>query len=457
MKKLPEFSRKYLQNSKLLLRTELKSLLRSCAFSAAVLLCRASVNADEYELRVVPITGNEQALFQISGDEQFKILCVNVDKCQTHEVSVVRNLRKKEVFLQRPSVCKAIANLDTPEDHTSFSFTIGSFKFCFTFNSNGSVIGITGGDGSDSLQIQNLIDNQTFEIDAIKANMLSITRGSYKTEVIKMHNCNINTVLLVDYYNPYNERPFLQTIGKNYILNLILMQAHILNRGMIKVDGVFCNIDSLIEGNLPSVILPYNNNCSGNACVFRDKDLVNNGSTLEEVNSMCKTDCTVFSENSDSDKNSNSNEKSKLIVRRNGSCYELPENGCYRFILLGKFKCNEKSCRYWLLRKEDFHPRALLPEIFKTTLRALTTPSSTLYQGGALVSLFKNVKSVNLQIGKEKGPLDFDFELCELGYAPMGHALVIIRERNEIPPQDAQEESFNEINWNNWNQSIYQR
>ena len=184
------------------MRMELKSLLRSCAFSAAVLFTGASASADEYVLTVVPVENDK---------EQFQIQCVNIDKRQTDALSVIRDLCKKRISLGT-SPREVMVNLNTPGDHTSFSFEIGSFKFCYTFGSNGGIIKITGGNERDSLQIQNRVDNQTFEIDTVKANMLSITRGSYETEVIKMHNCNINTALLMDYYNPYNERPFLQTI-----------------------------------------------------------------------------------------------------------------------------------------------------------------------------------------------------------------------------------------------------
>ena len=420
---------------------ELKSLLRSCAFSAAVLFTGASASADEYVLTVVPVKNDK---------DQFQIQCMNIDKRQTDALSVIRDLCKKRISLGT-SPHEVMVNLNTPEDHTSFSFKIGSFKFCYTFSFNGGVMKITGGKETDSLQIQNHVDNQTFEIDTVKANMLSITRGSWKTEIIRMRNCNINTALLVDYYNPYNERPLLQTSGKNYIHNLILNGAHILNDGMMKVDGIFCNVDGSIEGCLPSVIFSGDNSHSQDAFILRDEDLINKGSTLEEVDSTSKN-CTFFSNTSDH------------RVKHKDSSYELPEKGCYRFILLGNFKCSEKKGDvYCLLRKEDFHypvadsPEvpsvAYLQEVLGTCLSYFEAPVSKMYNRGAFISLFKNVKFANLQIGR-MAPNNVFFLPCELKCASMGHALIIIRERNEIPNQDAQEESFNKII--NWNQLIHQ-
>ncbi|MBR1843284.1 MAG: hypothetical protein IJ793_00170 [Opitutales bacterium] len=397
------------------MRTELKSLLRSCAFSAAVLLTGASARADEYLLAVVPVENDK---------DQFQIRCMNIDKRQTDALSVTQNLCEKRVSLGTSSH-EVMVNLNTPEDHTSFSFEIGSFKFCYTFSSYGGVIEITGGDERDSLQIQNQVDNQTFKIDTIKANMLSIKRGSYKTEVIRMRNCNANTVLLTD-YDVCNRTgiPLLQTSGENYIHNLILNGAHISNDGTMKVDGIFCNTNGSITGCFPA-ILPETSH-SQNAFILRDKDLINNGSALKEVDSTSKS-CTFFSDISDP------------RVKRNDSCYELPEEGCYRFILLGNFKCSKERCGYALLREQDFHPVAHLSEVFGTYLSAFEPPVSEKYTREALVSLFKNVKSVNLQIGKQDLNHTF-YQPCELKCASMGHALVIIHE-DDLHQEPHQEES----------------
>lgn len=425
------------------MRMELKSLLRSCAFSAAVLFTGASASADEYVLTVVPVENDK---------EQFQIRCMNIDKRQTDALSAIRDLCEKRVSLKTFPLNKVMVNLNTPKDQTSFSFKIGSFKFCYTFGSNGGIIKITGGNERDSLQIQNRVDNQTFEIDTVKANMLSITRGSWKTEIIRMRNCNANTVLLTDHdvlymlktsgknHGMYKLRTLLlQTSGKNYIHNLILNGAHILNDGMMKVDGIFCNVDGSIEGCLPSVIFSGDNSHSQDAFILRDEDLINNDSTLEKVDSTSKN-CTFFSNTSDH------------RVKHKDSSYELPEKGCYRFILLGNFKCSEKKDVYCLLRKEDFDPVARLSQVFGTCLSYFEAPVGRKYNRNAFISLFKNVKSANLQIGR--GVPDYVFRPCELKCASMGHALIIIRERNEIPNQDAQEESFNKII--DWNQLIHQ-
>ena len=363
---------------------------------------------------------------------------------------------------------------------------------------------ITGGKKTDSLQIQNGVDRQTFEIDTVKANMLSITRGSYKTEVIKMHNCNANTVLLMDYgvykrllfktskgdyihkvidrnkgllldantvlltdYGVHErllfktsegdrvhkvidvhkellckmiggdligvyEEPLLKTSGENYIHNLILNGAHIWNDGMMKVDGIFCNVDGSVEGCLPSVILSGDNSHSRNAFILRDEDLISSDSTQEEVDSTSKN-CTFFSNTSD-----------PRVKKHEDSSYELPKEGCYRFILLGYFKRSGEGDVYYLLRKEDFQhfvsdvrdsniwraAREAYPrEVFGTCLRGFEVPAkSEKYDRDALVSLFKNVKSVNLQIGKGWHNDYSCFQQCELKCASRGHALVIIRE-----------------------------
>lgn len=525
------------------MRTELKSLLRSCAFSAAVLFTGASASAGEYVLTVAPVENDK---------DKFQIKCVNIDKCCTDMLSVVRDLSKKQVLLGTPPSGEVVVNLNK----TSFSFEIGSFKFCYTFSSYGGVMKITGGKETDSLQIQNLIDNQTFEINAIKANMLSITRGSYKTEVIKMHNCNANTVLLTDYgaykrllfktskgdyihkvidmskglllnantvlptvnantvlptdYGAHErllfktsegdyihkvidvykelllktiggdligvykelllkmiwgdligvyEEPLLKTSGENYIHNLILNGAHIWNDGMMKVDGIFCNVDGSVEGCLPSVFFPHPKNRSPNALILRDKDLVKDGSTPEEVDSTSKN-CTFFSDTSDP-RVEDKDPTPSLLVKHKDSFYELPEEGRYRFILLGNFKCSGEKDNYCLLRKEDFHlleystggssPVAYLPDVFETCLRLFEPPAAKegQYNTSAFVSLFKNVRSVNLQIGKKLNHAFY--QSCELKCASMGHALVIIREDalHQEPQQEPhQEESspfFNEI------------
>ena len=446
------------------MRMELKSLLKSCAFSAAVLFPRASANADEYVLTVAPVENDEN---------QFQIQCMNIDKRQIDAPSFVRNLCKKQVFSKTLPSGEVAVNLNTPKDHTSFSFSIGSFQFCYTFSSTGGVMKITGGNETDSLQIQNQVSNQTFEIDAVKANMLSITRGSYKTEVISMSNCNANTVLLTDYgvdkelllktseedyiqkvIDVYKEllfktsegdyiqkvicvykEPLLKTSGKNYIHNLILSGAHIWNDGMMKVDGIFCNIDGSVEGCLPSVFFPHPKNRSPNALILRDKDLVKDGSTLEEADSTSKN-CTFFSDTSDP-RVEDKDPTPSLLVKHKDSFYELPEEGCYRFILLGNFKCSGEKDNYCLLRKEDFHllaystggsPVAYLPDVFETCLRLFEPPAAKegQYNTSAFVSLFKNVSSVNLQIGKKLNHAFY--QSCELKCASMGHALVIIRE-----------------------------
>ena len=496
------------------MRTELKSLLRSCAFSAAVLFTGASARADEYVLTVVPVK-NDKDQFQIQCmkdqfqidcmkcmEDQFQIDCMNIDKRQTDALSVTRNLCEKRVSLGT-SPHEVMVNLNTSGDHTSFSFEIGSFKFCYTFSSYGGVMKITGGKETDSLQIQNGVDNQTFEIDTVKANMLSITRDSYKTEVIKMHNCNANTVLLTDYgmykrllfktskgdyihkvinvdkkllfnantvlltdYGVHErllfktsegedrihkvidvykkllfkmiegdligvyEEPLLKTSGENYIHNLILNGAHIWNDGMMKVDGIFCNVNGSVEGCLPSVILSGDNSHSQNAFILRDEDLISNDSTLEEVDSKSKN-CTFFSDTSDS------------RVEHENSFYKLPKKGCYRFILLGNFKCSGEGDVYCLLREEDFHsvfevrgsyiwratPEAYPKEVFGTCLRRFEVPAkSEKYNRHAFVSLFKNVKFVNLQIGERLHNGYSRYQLCELKCASRGHALIIIRE-----------------------------
>ena len=381
------------------MRTELKSLLRSCAFSAAVLFTGASARADEYVLTVAPVE---------NAKDQFQIQCVNIDKRQTDALSVTRDLCEKRVSLE-PSPHEVMVNLNKPEDCKSFSFKIGSFKFCYTFSFNSGVMKITEGKETDSLQIQNHVEDQTFEIDTVKANMLSITRGSsWKTAIIRMHNCNANTVLLTDYmYKP--RIPLLQTSGKNYIHNLILNGAHISNDGTMEVDGVFCNVDGSISGYLPS----GNNSHSQNAFILRDEDLINNDFTPEEVDSKSKN-CTFFSDTSDS------------RVEHKDACYKLPGEGCYRFILLGYFRCSEKGCEYALLREQDFHPVAPSSEVFGTYLRLLKTPAGGKYQRGTFVSLFKNVETVNLQIGEALE--DDSYQQCELECASRGHALVIIRE-----------------------------
>jgi len=414
------------------MRTELKSLLRSCAFSAAVLFTGASASADEYILTVVPVENDEN---------QFQIECMNIDKGQTDALSVIQDLYKKQVFLKTPPSGEVAVNLNTPEDHISFSFKIGSFKFFYTFGSNGGVMKITEGDERDSLQILNRVDSQTFEIDTVKANMLSITRGSWKTEIIRMRNCNANTVLLTD-YDVCNKLgiPLLQTSGENYIHNLILNGARILNDGTVKVDGVFCNINGSITGCLPSVLLEPSH--SQNAFILRDKDLVNDYSTLKEVDSTSKS-CTFISDISDP------------RVKHNDSCYELPEEGCYRFILLGNFKCSKERCGYALLREQDFHPVAHLSEVFGTYLSAFEPPVSEKYTREALVSLFKNVKSVNLQIGKQDLNHTF-YQPCELKCASMGHALVIIRE-DDLHQEPHQEESSPFLSNEIKNRLIHQR
>lgn len=412
------------------MRTELKFLLKSCLFSAAVLFTGASASADEYILTVVPVENDEN---------QFQIECMNIDKGQTDALSVIQDLYEKQVFLKTPPSGEVAVNLNTPEDHTSFSFKIGSFKFFYTFGSTGGVMKITGGDERDSLQIQNRVDSQTFEIDTVKANMLSITRGSWKTEIIRMRNCNANTVLLGD-YDIYLAKmiPLLQTSGENYIHNLILNGARILNDGTVKVDGVFCNINGSITGCLPSVLLEPSH--SQNAFILRDKDLINNASTLEEVDSTSKN-CTFFSDTSGS------------RVEHKDSFYELPDIGCYRFILLGCFRCSEKGCEYALLREQDFHPVAPLSEVFGTYLRLLETPAGGKYQRGTFVSLFKNVKSVNLQIGEALE--DDSYQPCELKCASIGHALVIIRE-DGLHQEPRQEESSPFLSNEIKNQLIYQ-
>ena len=417
-----------------------KTFLKSCVFSAAVLFTGASASADEYVLTVSPVENNM---------EKFQIQCVNIDKRCTDALSVVRDLSKKQVFLKTLPSGEVAVDLNTPGDYTSFSFNIGSFKFCYTFSSHGGVMKITGGKETDSLQIQNCVDNQTFEIDTVKANMLSITKGSWETEIIRMRNCNANTVLLVEEYPV--KIPLLQTSGENYIHNLILNNAHILNDGMMKVDGIFCNINGSINGFPPSGNNSHsqnafkvdgifcnvdgsikgfppsgNNSHSQNAFILRDKDLINNDSTLKEADSTSKN-CTFFSDTSDP------------RVKHKDSSYELPERGCYRFILLGNFKCSKEKDVYCLLRKEDFHllltystggssPVAHSPEVFGTWLRHFETPvgKEGWYKRGAFISLFKNVKSVNLQIGKDLN--DFFLQPCELKCASRGHALVIIRE-----------------------------
>ena len=424
------------------MKMEFKTFLKSYVFSAAVLFTGASASADEYVLTVVPVENDK---------DKFQIQCVNFDKRQADALSVVRDLCKKRVFLETSPSGEVAVNLNTPEDYTGFSFNIGSFKFCYTFSFNGGVMKITGGKETDSLQIQNLIDNQTFEINAIKANMLSIERGSWKTEVISMSNCNANTVLLTD-FGTYKrllfktsegdyihkvldvrkgqtseekligvyEEPLLKTSGENYIHNLILSGAHIWNDGMMKVDGIFCNVDGSVEGCFPSVFSRPSKNCSQNALILRDEDLVKNDSTLEEVDSTSKN-CTFFSNTSD-----------PRVEKHEDSSYELPERGCYRFILLGNFKCSGEKDVYCLLRKEDFNclagcvadPR----KVFGTYLRLVEAPvdNGGQYNRNAFVSLFKNVKSVNLRIGKA---LNHDlYQPCELKCASMGHALVIIRE-----------------------------
>ena len=432
---------------------ELKSLLKSCAFSAAVLFPRASANADEYVLAVVPVENSEN---------QFQIQCMNFDKRQIDAPSFVRNLCKKQVFLKTPPSGKVAVNLNIPEDHTSFSFSIGSFQFCYTFSSKGGVMKITGGKETDSLQIQNRVDNQTFEIDTIKANMLSITRGSYETEIIRMHNCNANTVLLVDYNEDSVKIPLLQTSGKNYIHNLILSSAHIRNAkdGMMKVDGVFCNTNGSITG---PAILPETSH-SQNAFILRDEDLINNKSTLKEVESTSKN-CTFFSDTSDPD-DEHEDLTPSLLVKHKDSFYELPEEGCYRFILLGSFKYSDEKDVYCLLRKEDFHAPACSfgsvstegsfgayppevhliadsREVFGTCLMHSGAGIGKGYRRDAFVSLFKNVKSVNLQIGKDLTNDCFFYQPCELKCASTGHALVIIREDglHQETHQETQEES----------------
>ena len=391
------------------MRTELKSLLRSCAFSAAVLFTGASASADEYILTVVPVENSE---------EQFQIKCVNIDKCQADALSATRNLDKKWVSLEETPLNKVMVNLNTPEDHTSFSFNIGSFQFCYTFSSSskGGVMKITGGEETDSLQIQNRVDNQTFEIDTVKANMISIRRGNWQTEVIRMCNCNANTVLLEDYNEDTEEIPLSQTSGENYIHNLILNGAHILNDGMMKVDGIFCNINGSIMGH--PAILPETSH-SQNAFILRDEDLINNNSTLKEVDSKSKN-CTSFSDNT-----------SDPCVKHKDSFYELPDEGCYRFILLGNFKCSEEEGIYGLLREEDFHPVAYLPAVFGTCLSYFEAPAVRGYNRGSFISLFKNVKFVNLQIGKawKNGFCRLhEYRPYKLQCASMGHALIIIRE-----------------------------
>ena len=445
---------------------ELKSLLKSCAFSAAVLFTGASANADEYVLAVVP-PENGTVVPVENGKEQFQIKCLNIDKRQTDALSVVRDLSKKQVFLETSPSEGAMVDLNTSKDHTSFSFNIGSFKFCYTFSSKGGVMKITGGKETDSLQIQNRVDNQTFEIDTVKANMLSITRGNWKTEIIRMRNCNANTVLLVDYDVCSVKIPFLQTSGENHIHNLILNSAHILNDSMMKVDGIFCNINGSVRGYFPP-ILPLNDgmievdgifcNINGsitsylpqilpeshsqNAFILLDEDLINNNSTLKGVDSTFKN-CTFFSATT-----------SDTRVKHKDSFYELPEKGCYRFILLGNFKYSgEKEDVYCLLRKEDFcHPApystggsfdvAYSREFFGTCLRHFNTPvGKGGYRRDAFISLFKNVKSVNLQIGK-KWYNDY-YQPCELKCDSMGRALVIIREDglHQETHQETQEES----------------
>jgi hypothetical protein len=366
-------------------------------------------------LAVVPVENDEN---------QFQIQCVNIDKRQTDAPSFVRDLCKKQVLLKTLPSGKVAVDLNTSKDYTSFSFDIGSFQFCYTFSSTGGVMKITGGNGRDSLQIQNLVGNQTFEIDAVKANMLSITRGSWETEIIRMRNCNANTVLLVDYNERPVKIPLLQTSGGNYIHNLILSSAHIWNAkdGMMKVDGVFCNINGSITG---PAILPETSH-SQNAFILRDEDLINYASTLEELDSTSKN-CTFFSDTSDL-RDEHEDSTPNLLVNHKDSSYELSEKGCYRFILLGSFKYSGEKDVYCLLRKEDFHPLAYSPEVFGTCLRRFNTPvdKEVWCRRDAFISLFKNVKSVNLQIGK--GLDNVFFQPCELKCASMGHALVIIRE-----------------------------
>ena len=454
------------------MKMEFKTFLKSYVFSAAVLFTGASASADEYVLTVVPVENDEN---------QFQIECMNIDKRQIDAPSFVRNLCKKQVFSKTLPSGEVAVNLNTPKDHTSFSFSIGSFRFCYTFSSKGGVMKITGGNETDSLQVQNLVGNQTFEIDTVKANMLSIARGSWNTEIIRMHNCNANTVLLVDYDVCSVKIPLLQTSGKNYIHNLILSSAHIWNvssahirnkeddkeddkkddkkddkeddkeDGMMKVDGIFCNINGSIAGCLPSVIFPHRENHSQNALILRDEDLINDKSTPKEVDSTSKN-CTFFSDTTSDLRDEHEDSTLNLRVKHEGSFYELPGKGCYRFILLGNFKCSGEKDFYCLLRKENFHPLAYstgasslvahLPEVFGTFLRHFDAPAGEEgYRRDAFISLFKNVESVNLQIGKELD--DVYFEPCELKCASTGHALVIIREDNlhQETHQETQEES----------------
>ena len=199
---------------------------------------------------------------------------------------------------------------------------------------------------------------------------------------------------------------------------------------MMKVDGIFCNVNGSVEGCLPSVILSGDNSHSQNAFILRDEDLISNDSTLEEVDSKSKN-CTFFSDTSDS------------RVEHENSFYKLPKKGCYRFILLGNFKCSGEGDVYCLLREEDFHsvfevrgsyiwratPEAYPKEVFGTCLRRFEVPAkSEKYNRHAFVSLFKNVKSVNLQIGERLHNGYSRYQLCELKCASRGHALIIIRE-----------------------------